>query len=84
MSDNGQKGGTDMPKVMKCRHCEEVLVCSACGVRQTPTRVVKKSTSVAFTDEVKEQISEAAQEMGISVSVYLAKLAVAAGKKEGK
>ena len=73
-----------MPKVMKCRHCEEVLVCSACGVRQTPTREVKKSTSVAFSDEVLENIDSAAQTAGVSRSAYLEMLAVAAGKKEGE
>ena len=73
-----------MPKVMKCRHCDEVLVCSACGVQQTQVRTdTKKSTSVAFTSEVLESIDDAAQAAGVSRSKYLEMLAVAAGEKGG-
>ena len=65
-----------MGRVMKCRHCDEVLVCAECGVRQTPRKDgKKKTTSMSLDPGTLAQVDEECKKQGISRSEYFQRLA---------
>jgi len=65
-----------MGRIMKCRNCDEVLVCSACGVRQTPVKDnKKKTTSMSLDPETLSKVDAICEKQGISRSEYFQNLA---------
>lgn len=63
-----------MSRIMKCRHCDEPLVCAACGKRQTPERTRKRATTVRLPPELEEELRRQAEEEGVSFSALVARL----------
>ena len=65
-----------MGRVKKCVHCEEVLVCAACGQRQTPVKSNKrKITTITLDKNAQDALDAKAAELGISRSELVNRLA---------
>lgn len=65
-----------MGRIMKCRHCDEDLVCASCGVRQTPRKdSKKKTTSVSMDQATLKKIDAECESQGISRSEYFQRMA---------
>jgi len=61
---------------MKCRHCDEILVCASCGVQQTLRKDGKKKTySMSMDPASMEKIDAEAEKLGISRSEYFQRMA---------
>jgi len=60
-----------MGRVKKCRKCDEVLICAACGTRQTPESPDWEKMSIQLTSDQKEKAKLEADDLGISFNEYI-------------
>lgn len=63
-----------MPRRKKCVHCDELLICQACGQPQTPVRDIGKKISVQLTNDEDSLLEQKAKAAGLTKSQYIRKL----------
>lgn len=62
-----------MPKIKKCPHCNQVLLCKACGVRFTPVLGGKPKLKTMVDPDTLERLREEAKREGVTINAYLKK-----------
>jgi predicted DNA binding CopG/RHH family protein len=60
-----------MARPKRCRACNEILYCRACGARQTPETPDKKKFTMLLTDEQMAEVEREAKARGMTKAAYI-------------